>query len=377
MGQKSDQNYINHIALVLDASSSMAAHEKRLVEVADEQIAYLAQRSKELDQETRITVYTFADTAKCVIYDKDVLRLPSIAALYRPNGMTALIDATNLALDDLALTPEKYGDHSFLVFVLTDGYENASTGSKPTVRNSMIMPTMRHAELRDDLANRLKNLPDHWSVATFVPDQRGVEHAKHLGFPVNNVAIWDATSTHGVEEAVSVMRTATDTYMTNRAQGIRGSRSLFVGGQVDAKAIKAAGLKPLPNTARQIVHVSKTTDAFEKEILPANSKRAEPVKGWFVEIEKFVNVAHPPYLVGRAYYQLVKAETIQGDKAIAVMEKATNKVYVGDAARQLLGLPDTKTRVKPEDNKEYEIFVQSSSVNRHLPIGTQVLLLTG
>ncbi len=44
-------------SLVLDASSSMSHLSRKVVEVADQQIAYLARRSRELDQETRVTVY--------------------------------------------------------------------------------------------------------------------------------------------------------------------------------------------------------------------------------------------------------------------------------------------------------------------------------
>ena len=50
-----NQNYINHIALVLDASGSMSHLSSAVVQVADNQVQYLAARSKELDQETRAT----------------------------------------------------------------------------------------------------------------------------------------------------------------------------------------------------------------------------------------------------------------------------------------------------------------------------------
>lgn len=89
-----NQNYINHVALVLDASSSMSRLSGKVIEVADQQIAYLARRSRELDQETRVTVYVFANKVECVIYDKDVLRMPSLKQLYRVGGMTALLAAT-------------------------------------------------------------------------------------------------------------------------------------------------------------------------------------------------------------------------------------------------------------------------------------------
>src|SRR5690349_14651809 len=120
------ENYVNHVALALDASGSMAVSGKAraLVTVADGLIEYLAARSKELNQETRVTVYTFDERVKCAIYDKDVLRLPSIADFYKIGGMTALLDATLLAIDDLRLTPQKYGDHAFLTYVLTDGKNN-------------------------------------------------------------------------------------------------------------------------------------------------------------------------------------------------------------------------------------------------------------
>lgn len=331
------QNYINHIALVLDASSSMHYNASRLIEVADAQIAHLAQRSKELDQETRITVYVFADAVRCVIYDKDVLRLPSIREFYRPNGMTALVDATLLALDDLALTPEKYGDHAFLIYVLTDGQENASSH-----RNRM------------GLAPRLAGLPDHWTVAALVPDATGKHEAKKFGFPADNIAMWDATSAHGVVEAGATIRRATDQFMTGRASGIRGTRAVFSTGAdaVNAATIHAAALTPLSSSEYVLVPVH----------------REGPIKEWVEECGY-------PYRVGSAYYQLTKTETIQAQKDLAVVEKATGKVYMGAQARGVVGLPDMTVRVAPQHNPQFDIFVQSTSVNRKLLPGTTLLLL--
>src|SRR6478736_3792709 len=97
----STQNKIDHIAIVVDASGSMAHLARDVVKVVDSQIAYLAQRSKDLDREVRVSVYTFDDTVKCVIFDKDVLRMPSIASLYRIGGLTALIEATMKSQEDL------------------------------------------------------------------------------------------------------------------------------------------------------------------------------------------------------------------------------------------------------------------------------------
>lgn len=334
-------NYINHIALVLDASTSMRGLSTDVVRVADAEIQHLARRSQDLGQETRITVYTFSDVVECVVYDKDVLRLPSIAGLYRPNGMTALVDATMQSQLDLAKTAQLYGDHAFLTYVLTDGEENASriwSGQR-----------MRHA---------LEFQPDNWSLACMVPDSRGVFEAKKFGFAANNVAIWDASRRGGVAEVGATIRTATETFMTNRALGIRGSKTLFTGGadQVNTRNVNASqGFRPLGK------------DAYE--LLPV-------LGGDNLEIRPFVvHCTGQPYCAGSAYYELTKPEKIQPQKQILVRNRRSGRVYAGPDARALLQLPNHEVRVKPADNPEFQIFVQSTSVNRKLVAGTKLLVL--
>src|SRR5688572_12359138 len=91
----------NHVAVAIDASSSMRGLTNTVIRVADELIAHLAAESKRLNQETRVSVYVFADNVECLVYETDVLRLPSIAGSYVANGWTALLDATVQSIDDL------------------------------------------------------------------------------------------------------------------------------------------------------------------------------------------------------------------------------------------------------------------------------------
>ncbi len=330
------QNYINHIALVLDGSTSMGRHRRTLIQVADNQIAHLARRSTELEQETRVSVYVFANTVQCVIFDKDVLRLPSIAAHYDTHGMTALIDATLKSQDDLAATAQLYGDHAFLTYVLTDGEENHSRRQP------------------DELARRLAGLPDNWTVACFVPDQTGKHEAKKFGFPADNIAVWDTTSERGMAEVGEVIRQVTDTYMTSRATGVRGTKNLFTMGDVkvlNPQAVRAS-LQRLADDKFTLLDVR--TGGYVREWVLAQGHQFE---------------------LGGAYYQLMKPETVQGSKLIAVREKSTGAVYSGPDARNLLGLPAHDVRVQPGDNPLYEVFVQSTSTNRKLIPGTKLLLL--
>lgn len=332
-----DQGYINHIVLVLDESSSMRRLRHEVVKVADSQIAYLAARSQELDQETRVSVYTFADTVRCIIYDKDVLRLPSLAGHYNPEGMTALIDATLKSQDDLAQTAQLYGDHAFLTYVLTDGLENRSRNNSVT------------------LLNRLNNLPDNWTVAVLVPDQRGIFEAKKFGFPKDNIAKWD-TSVEGIREVGGKIKAATDNFMTARSTGVRSSKSIF--------DMSAANLN------------RKVVQTVLSELPPNKYQVLDVYNGAPDQIRDFVQRHGLHYRMGMGYYQLTKRESIQTNKQICVYEKATGRVYSGQQARNILGLPDQEVRVSPQDNPEYDVFVQSTSVNRKLVPGTKLLVMT-
>lgn len=329
-------NIINHIGMVLDKSTSMLRYKDKLVQVADAQIQHLAQRSQELDQETRISVWTFADRVECVVWDKDVLRLPSIAPYYMPYGNTAFIDATLMSIGDLQLTPEKYGDHSFLLYVLTDGEENRSVNNP------------------DKLQLTIKQLPDHWTVAALVPNAGAKHEAKRFGFPAGNIEVWDTTSERGVQEVGDRIRAATDSYMRGRASGVRSTTTLFStdATAVNAATISQAGLKPLAKGSYILVPVP--TD---------------------MRIDEFTKQCGHNYQVGRGFYQLMKREEIQATKDIVVVSKKDHSVYTGPDARQLVGLPNMNVRVSPDHNADYDIFVQSTSINRKLIAHTRYLYL--
>lgn len=334
------QNIINHVAYVLDASSSMHPHRKTVASVIDAQIKHMAAQSTMLNQETRVSVWAFGNQSniQCLLWDMDVLRVPSISTLYVPNGMTALIDGTMRAIQDLEEIPTKYGDHSFLVYVATDGEENDSWNYSAT-----------------DLRLAIKSLHERYTMAALVPNTGGVHSAKQFGFPAGNIEIWDSTTQAGIEETGRRLADVTSQYMTGRAAGTRSTSTLFsmTKDTVNTKTVKAAGLKPLDPSEFEMV-----TIATAKPIRP------------FVQEDM-----QRDWVVGRGFYQLVKRESIQPQKMVAIVHKNNGKVYVGRNARDLLGLPLEEIRVSPQDNPTYDVFVQSTSVNRKLVTGQRFLYL--
>lgn len=346
-----DDNLVTHVVVVMDESGSMACHKRSVIQVVDNQIKYLASRSQELGQETRVTVYTFsggrpyrgaadADGVRCIIYDMDVLRLPSIAEFYEPTGGTPLIDAAHLAIQDLLMTPEKYGNHAYLMYVVSDGEENASVKGPAELKQVISM------------------LPATWTLVGLVPGEHEKRDMVACGFPVGNILIWDVKDAQGVEKLGRKIEAATDTYLVQRSTGVsHGTKTMFSTGDaaINAATVAATGIQPLARDKYLLTHVPTIPD-----------------KTW---IKNFVEDTGRRYVIGKTFYQLTKREKIAAGKQLAILEKGTDKVYLGWDARQLLSLPDTEVTVVPEPNSKFLVFVQSTSVNRHLVSNTKLLIL--
>lgn len=344
-------NLINHITIILDRSGSMDIHENTVVAVTDQQVALLAENSTLLNQETRITMAMFASPPymdgkilDVPVYDTDVLRAPSLKGLYKPHGGTALCEAVLATIDHLKAIPETFGDHSHLVMLITDSRENASSG-----------------DARQRMPGVMKKLPDNWTFAAFVPSASAKWNLQSLGIPVGNIEIWDATSKQGVEDIGVAMAAAIPAYMESRAGGMRSTDALFSLGSMAAPKAEQVKAQLTPLTRGSYFFLDVSVDEY-----PAG-----------VRIDEFVTAKTGlPYNPGMALYQMMKRERIQDHKKVAVELLSDQSVYMGPAARQMLGLPERgEVRVSPGSFKGYAVFIQSTSMNRKLLGGTRLLVM--
>lgn len=367
---KRDQAYINHVGIILDASGSMQGLEDSVIKLTESLVADLAKTSEQFEQETRISLYCFNAQTVCAIYDRDALRLGGIADHYRATGGTALCDATMQVITDLKQTAQLHGDHSFLIYVLTDGDENQSRGGPftPGGNGGDSLKWANTPAAAAELNKMISTLPDNWTLATLVPNIQGVIAAKKYGFPAGNIAQWDATSKQGLEEAMKMVTNTNTGYMTARASGLRNTGNLFQLTVPDAAAVKASGITPLPLDRFLLVPVRRGKEAG---VTGKNVPEADKV-----EIQEYVTKdLGLPFRIGSCFYQLVNRERIQAQKSIAVMDNKTQQVYLGHDARQLLGLPAHEVRVSPAKVPGYTIFIESTSTNRHVVRNTQLLIL--
>ena len=330
----SKQTLKNNICFLLDSSGSMSNLRQSVIDVFNQQIQNLIDKSKVTEQETRVSVFTFDDEVKNACWDTDVLRAPSIEEFYKIGGMTAMIDCARKALSDLQRIPELYHDAAFLIIVISDGMNNISN------------------HLASKLKQELKNLPVNYTVAFLGPNQAALDQAQSFGFDKGNCQIWSTTS-KGVVEVGEVIKKVTDNFMVARSTGVRSTKNLF-------------DLKTAQITKSNVVNNLEALDPKEYTFLHV---RKDAVLKEFVESWKL------PFRQGGNYYQLSKTEKIQGNKHVCIRDKKNGKVYTGDNARSMLGLPSHEVKVQAIDHPLYDLFIQSNSNNRKLIAGTELLVM--
>jgi hypothetical protein len=176
----------------------------------------------------------------------------------------------------------------------------------------------------------------------------------NLGIPEGNILAWTATS-QGVQQVTATTVDAFRSYMASKAAGVKSSKKFFA----DLSSVKKEDIaKVLTDISAEVemLHVGQAHDgSMIREFVEAKTKGK--------------------LLKGGAFYQLTKTEPkVQDTKLVAIRHKQTGAVYAGPAARQLLGLPSYgPCRLAPAELGEWEVFIQSTSVNRRLEANTFVM----
>lgn len=93
-----------------------------------------------------------------------------------------------------------------------------------------------------------------------------------------------------------------------------------------------------------------------------------------VPIKQFVLSTGAAFKTGRGFYEFTKAEEVQETKEVVLVDRVTGDMFTGTEARDLIGVPwGTRGRVRPTMLDKWQIFIQSTSYNRALIVGTDFL----
>ncbi len=250
-------------------------------------------------------------------------------------GGTPLYDGIGDMIEMFKALPDATNPNvSFLLLITTDGEEKHSRKYNASSLKQAI--------------KELQNT-NRWSFVFRVPKDADLQDVKVLGIPVNNIQQWETTDT-GMKVSSVATAQAVDNYFTARSKGISSTTTFYA----DASKVNIAALEDI-------------SSKISLYVVPTEQNG--------IEIREFILKHRMEYLKGSAFYQLTKTESrVSHTKLILVREQATGKIYSGKDARSMIGLPnDRNARLHPGDHKNYDIFIQSESVNRKLVGSTGVI----
>lgn len=284
--------------------------------------------------ENRVSIYTFNFQTTRALTDGD----PRFAKFddYSPGGGTAINDALHMVYEDIKSLRQRIDsrDRTFLVYLVTDGDDNSSRISKEICKAG------------------LRSLSDVVTVAAFVPDALGDRYAQSLGIERGNIQIWDVNQ--DFSQVKDTVTSSMREYATVRTSGAKTSTGLFRPNVTEVQ--KAVDSGSLAEFTQPLVTLDVTRNT---------------------EIEPFVKEKLGVYVKGTAYYQLTKSEQLGPTKNLLIRHNISGKVYHGPNARAILGVPSGTTRISVDRsaNAPWKVFVQSTSVNRILLHGTQLIVI--
>jgi hypothetical protein len=348
----------NYIGISRDHSASMGSIARPAARDYNANIQAIKTNSENLKQDTIVSVvkcgsygaggrygnnpYTHNGVVREIVNSSISKLQPLNESDYDTSyGSTPLFDSVGDLITQFETAPDANDPNvSFLVMAITDGGENSSR-----VWNA------------SRIAQKIQQLTatDRWSFVFRVPRGYSRELTR-LGIPAGNILEWDQTE-RGVEVATRATEQAFTEYYSQRSRGLTSTKGFYT---TDLSGVKAATVKA------RLVDISGEVKFFDV----SSTDQIKP----FVERN-----TGKSYVAGTAFYQLMKKESeVQDYKQIALREKKSGKVYSGVEARNLLGLPHNGTvQLTPGNHGMYDIFIESTSVNRKLIPGTQVLYWAG
>ncbi len=174
----------------------------------------------------------------------------------------------------------------------------------------------------------------------------------------NELKVSGSGVTHGMSQIFDVMLGRKTTEQIEEENEIKynykSSSSLSSSSHVK-KAAKSTGLENL----KEEDFVLKPSPPSRFQVIPVNNDE---------DIQSFASNNGLVFERGKGFYHFQKPELIQKNKEIVLREKSTGDFFEGNMCRKMLNLItyDEKKRIKPTDFPDYDIFIQSTSLNRKL-----------
>jgi hypothetical protein len=334
----------NEVIYVIDSSGSMSGCWETAKKKLAESARVAGEKSKEIGQTTNVSSANFSYETKwdCKSVSADTAAA-SIERTPFQGGGTALNDAIADAIS-YASDREQIAD-ALLIVIITDGGENTSK-------------RYGHREGGyDAVANMIgrKQGTGKYTISFLCPPGTKNQICRNYSVPEGNVVEWENTD-RGAREAGNTVSASLGGYYATRSTGATHTEK-FIKETTDLSKVSVTQPeKKLDDVSDQFKVHTVAKQAVIKDFVEEKTKK--------------------PYALGTCFFQLMKPEKVQAGKEIMVMVKTgvdAGKLYAGHQARATLGIPNDNVKLTPGNHSNFEVFVQSTSVNRILPLGTKVL----
>ena len=191
------------ISFVLDESGSMSTGKDAIVSGMNEQIQTLKSKFKDTQTEVVVSFVKFADNIISLYEGKTLEDLREFEShAYRPNGSTALYDATGYTLDMMQkMEGIDEDDTTCLVLICTDGEENAS----------------KHFNAKQ-IAERIQTLNNtkRWTITYLGPNNVDLSKVKQgINTSYGNMLRADLTSSRGYTQAFASVNSNLGAWASN------------------------------------------------------------------------------------------------------------------------------------------------------------------
>ena len=204
---------VNHIAFILDISGSMSNVADEALDNFNTQLRKI--RENTINQETYITLVMFDNNIEVKFAEKSANEVMELKK-YPIGGTTALNDAIGKTIsildNDIPELSDETLDHSALIFVITDGYENSS---KEFDKDSIKTLIEKYEK------------KDNWTI-TFMGGDIDVQGTAVAGMSMTTLNTMSfSNSKEGYDELKSAISSGIDTYYAARGVGMTKTSSFF------------------------------------------------------------------------------------------------------------------------------------------------------
>lgn len=334
----------NYIGISRDHSGSMRSIAHVASKDYNSKIDSIRDATLANNQDTIVSVVKCGHGSSATVHreivNSNVTALKPLTSYQADAPGTPLLDSVGDLIEQFEAVSDKDDPNvSFLVMAITDGQENCSRKYNPRT-----------------LAAKIAQLTatDRWTFVFRVP-RNHTRYLTSLGIPAGNILEWDQTE-RGVGVAAQRDAEAFTEYFKGRSSGLKSTNKFY---------------SDLSNVTSSDVAVALKDISAEVVILPVGVNDNQSLIRPFIEAR-----TGQPMKRGAGFYQLTRTEPIVQDyKKILIRDKTTQSVYEGAAARQMLGLPTYgNIRLVPGNHGNFDIFIQSTSVNRKLASGTNLIV---